>query len=74
MKLYSENYPKTLQPVVWMTKLKGLNLKLKGNFGQYIDLVPSKPDDEDMELDEDLQAEPDAPEPHAEGAPRKVRR
>ena len=49
-------------------------LKLKGNFGQYIDLVPSKPDDEDMELDEDLQAEPDAPEPHAEGAPRKVRR
>ena len=49
-------------------------LKLKGNFGQYIDLVPSKPEDEDMELDEDLQAEPDAPEPHAEGAPRKVRR
>ena len=54
-------------------------VKLKGIFGQYIDLVPSKPDDDDddddnMELGEDMQAEPDAPEPHSEGAPRKVRR
>eukprot|EP00435_Cladocopium_sp_Y103_P016594 s2147_g4.t1 len=49
-------------------------VKLKGNFVQYIDLVPSKPDEIDMELDEDLQAEPDPPEPHSEGGPRKVRR
>ncbi|CAL1165571.1 unnamed protein product, partial [Cladocopium goreaui] len=48
--------------------------QLKHHFGSYIDLYPSKPEDLDMELEDDVQREPDEPEQNEEGAPRKIRR
>ena len=47
---------------------------LRHNAGQFIDLVPSIPQDDDFELKEDMDVEPEAPDPHSEGGPRKVRR
>eukprot|EP00435_Cladocopium_sp_Y103_P025552 s3203_g6.t1 len=48
--------------------------KLHGRFGNYIDLSKDLPEDMDLELEDDVQAEPDHPKPHLEGGPRKVRR
>jgi hypothetical protein len=48
--------------------------QLKRHFGSYIDLLPSKPEDLDMELEDDVEREPEEPDPHAEGGPRKIRR
>ena len=46
----------------------------RGQFGQFVDLVPDVPEEADFELSEDVQEEPNAPDPHTEGGPRKVRR
>lgn len=46
----------------------------RGQFGQYVDLVPDVPEEADFELSEDVQEEPNAPDPHLEGGPRKIRR
>ena len=48
--------------------------KLHGRFGNYVDLTKDLPEDMDLELDEDVQAEPEHPKPHLEGGPQKIRR
>ena len=50
---------------------------LREKAGQFIDLLPDKPQDEDMELEEDFNDDddddPDPPD-DLEGGPRKIRR
>ena len=46
----------------------------RGQFGQFVDLLPDVPEEADFELSEDVQGGPNAPDPHTEGGPRKVRR
>lgn len=50
--------------------------KLAERAGQFVDLLPDKPVEEDMELKEDLDEEPEYvnPHPEVEGGPRKIRR
>lgn len=46
---------------------------LKAKHGQYVDLVPDVPMEEDTELDEDMKEEPEPPEDNLEG-PKPIRR
>ena len=49
-------------------------LRAKGSFGQYVDLVPHVPAESDMELEDDVRKEPHKIEHDSEGGPHKIRR